>query len=146
MKTLRTLLALLLTASLPLAAANTKTTVMQVTEAVELTEAVDYHVTSDTPFTTTGSINIANTDHAVVIFDALRPSAAAKQLGFIKINGKKAVNGSNCQIRLYGQGAIIFPYGKESAAAAGFHLRLASDLFQTDAVRIPEPSSLFRPV
>lgn len=121
MKTLRTLLALLLTASLPLAAANTKTTVKQVTEAVELTEAVDYHVTSDTPFTTTGSINIANTDHAVVIFDALRPSAAAKQLGFIKINGKKAVNGSNCQIRLYGQGAIIFPYGKESAAAAGFH-------------------------
>ena len=44
------------------------------------------------------------------ILDNLRPSLAAKQLGFITINGAKAVNGSNCQVKMYNNGAIIFPY------------------------------------
>ena len=39
-------------------AANTKQTVTQVTTAVSLTADVDYHITSTTPFTTTGSIDI----------------------------------------------------------------------------------------
>ena len=121
MKRFTTLLALALTVWLPLSAANTVKRVSQVTEAVELTDDVDYHITNATPFTTTGSIDLVNTDHAVIIFDALRPSAAAKQLGYIKINGKKAVNGTNCQIRLHGQGAIIYPYGKEATGTAGFH-------------------------
>ena len=121
MKRYITLFALTLAAAITVSAANTVKRVSQVTEAVELTDNVDYHITSDTPFTTTGSINLVNTDHAVIIFDALRPSAAAKQLGFIKINGKKATNGSNCQIRLHGQGAILYPYGKEVVSASGFH-------------------------
>ena len=104
------LLSLLTIVAMPLLAGNTSTTVEQVTNAVTLTDDVDYHVTSTTPFTTTGSIDIVNTDHAVVILDNLRPSLAAKQLGYITINGAKAVNGSNCQVRMYNNGAIIFPY------------------------------------
>lgn len=102
-------------------AANTSTTVEQVTEAVELSTDVDYHITSDTPFTATGSINITNVDHAVIIFDNLKPSQALKQLGNIQINGAKAVSEKNCQVRLYNRGAILFPYGKESNSASGFH-------------------------
>ena len=102
-------------------AANTTKSVTQVTEAMSLTADVDLHITSDTPFTTTGSVDIVNTDHAVVIFERLRPSAAARQLGFITINGAPAVNGTNCQLRLYSKGTILYPYGREATTAKGFH-------------------------
>ena len=55
-------------------AKNTVTKIEQVAEAVTLTEDVDYVVTGTDPFTTTGSIDIANTAHAVVIFENIRPS------------------------------------------------------------------------
>jgi hypothetical protein len=114
-------IALALAAFLPAWAGNTSTTVEQVTEAVALTEDVDYHITSTTPFSETGSIDITNTDHAVIIFDNLKPSLALKQMKYITINGVRAVNETNCQVRLYNRGAIVFPYGKESSAATGFH-------------------------
>ena len=46
--------------ALPLSANNTITTVEQVTGTVELTDDVDYHITSAEPFAPTGSINIKN--------------------------------------------------------------------------------------
>lgn len=90
--------------------ANTKTTVKQVTSAVTLSTDEDYHITSATPFTATGSINITDIDHAVVILDSLKPSLAEKQLGFITIKGEPAKYLSNCDIRIYDRGAIILPY------------------------------------
>jgi len=90
---------------------NTATTVSQVTSAITLSDDVDYHITSTEPFTTTGSINITNTDHAVVIIDALRPSLAKSWLGYITINGKAAKSGSNCQLKIYNRGTLILPYG-----------------------------------
>lgn len=104
------LLSLLAIAMMPLRAGNTTVIVEQVTNAVTLSEDVDYHITSTTPFTTTGSIDITNTEHAVVIIDNIRPSLALRQLGFITINGAKAVNGNNCQVRMYNNGAILLPY------------------------------------
>lgn len=95
---------------LPSLADNTTQTVTQVTDAVTLDKDVDYHITSDTPFTSTGSINLTNTDHAVIIFDALKPSLALNQLAFISINGEQAVDGKNCQVKIYNRGAIIMPY------------------------------------
>ena len=92
-------------------AANTKQTVTQVTTTVSLTADVDYHITSAEPFATTGSIDIINTEHAVVIFDALRPSKAKSYLSYVKINGAEAKDGSNCQVKIYNCGAIILPYG-----------------------------------
>ncbi len=97
-------------ACLPSLADNTTQTVTQVTDAVTLDKDVDYHITSDTPFTSTGSINLTNTDHAVIIFDALKPSLALNQLAFISINGEQAVDGKNCQVKIYNRGAIIMPY------------------------------------
>lgn len=102
-------------------AANTTQTLKQVSAAIDLTTDVDLHITSTEPFTTTGSINITNIEHAVIIFEKLRPSKVAKQLGFITINGAAAVEGANCQLRLYGQGTILYPYRRESSAASGFH-------------------------
>lgn len=112
MKAITLLTGLLTAMSLPLMADNVTTTVSQVTTNVTLANDVDYHITSTTPFTTTGSIDITNTDHAVVIFDNLQPSeVSGGQLAFVKINGAKATNGGNCQVRIYGDGAMILPYG-----------------------------------
>ena len=97
-----TVLTLSLFASLSSAFAdNTVKTVSQVAEAVTLSDDVDYHITSDTPFTTSGSVNITNTDHAVLVLDKLKPSLALKQLGFVTINGEAAKNGVNCQVKIY---------------------------------------------
>lgn len=91
-------------------AENTSTTVSQVSTTVVLNEDVDYHISSTEPFTTTGNIDIANTEHAVLIFDNLKPSLAVKQLGFVTINGAAAKNSVNCQVRIYDNGAMILPY------------------------------------
>ena len=108
-KSLFLLVALLLSATA--FAGNTVTTVTQLTRGVTLTEDVDYTITSTEPFTTAGSIDIVNTEHAVVIFKNIKPSVViSKHLGNILINGAKAVNNTNCQVRMYAQGAIVFPY------------------------------------
>ncbi len=97
-------------------AANTKTTVTQVTGSITITADEDYVITSATPFTTTGSINIQNLEHGAVILAAVKPSVTiSKWLSYVKINGAAAVDGTNCQVRIYGKGAIIFPYGSDFA-------------------------------
>lgn len=93
-----------------LSAQNTSTTVSQVTSQVTLSADVDYHISGTDPFATAGSIDITNTDHAVVIFDAIRPSNAVALLDNITINGTKAVNDTNCQVRIYANGAMVLPY------------------------------------
>ncbi|MBO4673377.1 MAG: hypothetical protein J5616_03410 [Bacteroidaceae bacterium] len=111
---LRTLtLTMLLAWGLMAFAANTKTTVKQVTEAVQLTTDVDYIISDATPFTTAGSVDIQNTEHAVLIIAAVKPSQVIKNwMSHIYINGVQAVDGSNCQVKMYNRGAIIFPYDK----------------------------------
>lgn len=117
-------LALLLTLGLTANAANEKKTVAQVTDAVELTENVDYIITGTDPFATTGSINISNTEHAVIILQNIRPSKVTSAiLSHITINGEPAVKGdltssnatkgSNCQVKMYNRGSIIMPYAKD---------------------------------
>ncbi len=104
--------ALILTLSYAAATAkNTTQTVAQVSDAVSLTADVDYHITGIEPFAATGSIDIVNTDHAVVIFDGLKPSKAKAFLAKITINGAAAKDGTNCQLKLYNRGAILLPYG-----------------------------------
>lgn len=93
-------------------AVNTITEVEQVTESVTLTADVDYVITSTTPIATSGSVNIRNTEHAVLIFKHIKPSKViANHLGAVFINGEKAVNGVNCQVKMYAQGTIVLPYG-----------------------------------
>ena len=93
-------------------AANNKQSVAQVNETVAITTATDYTVTSGTPFGTNGVVNIENTDAAVLILAAVKPSAAAKLLSaHVQIAGAPAKNGQNCQVKLYNRGCIILPYG-----------------------------------
>lgn len=112
------LLALTLLSALCLSASagNTKTTVSQVTDGVKLTTDVDYIVTNATPFTSAGSVDIVNTEHAVLILSSIKPSKVLSNwMNYIYINGEKAVNGENCQVKMYNKGAIIFPYAKDFA-------------------------------
>lgn len=98
-----------------IAAANTKTTVSQVAALVTLTDDVDYIVTSDTPFGDDGIVNIANTEHAVLILSEVKPSAAIRLLAdHVQIDGARAVNNTNCQVKLYNRGCIILPYGNST--------------------------------
>ena len=95
-------------------AANSTQTVGQVTDAVLLTTDVDFIITGTEPFATAGSVDIVNTEHAVVIFKSIKPSIVIKSfLGNVYINGEKAENDVNCQVKMYAQGAIVFPYGKD---------------------------------
>ena len=96
-------------------AANTKQTVTQVSATVELTANVDYFVSSATPFGEAGVVNIVNTDHAVLILSNVKPSEAIPMLAaHVQINGAKAVNNTNCQVKLYNRGSIILPYGNST--------------------------------
>ncbi|MCR4612790.1 MAG: glycoside hydrolase family protein [Bacteroidaceae bacterium] len=91
-------------------AQNTILTVDQVTEAVTLTEPIDYVITSTTPFTTAGSIDIQNPD-ATVIFKNIRPSVViSSYLKKVKANGVTLTNNSNCRVSIYLQGAIVMPH------------------------------------
>ena len=111
---IRFLLLTVLLHSASLLAGNTATTVEQVSESITLTDDVDYVITSTTPFTSTGSVNIQNTEHAVVIIQNIKPSKVISNwLGYIYINGSAAQNDVNCQVRMYAQGAIVFPYASD---------------------------------
>lgn len=107
--------------TLSISAANTKETTSQVTSTVTLSTDVDYHITGTTPFADNGKVDITNTEHAVLIIEQLRPSATLQLLSHITINGEAAVNGTNCQVRMYGKGSIIYPYGKEGSSSTAFH-------------------------
>lgn len=112
----RIFLSLILAASSTLFsfAANTTTTVSQVSSSVTVSNDVDYVITSTTPFTGSGRVNITNIEHAVVIIKNIRPSKVISSwLKYVAINGVQAVNGTNCQVKMYASGAIIMPYAKD---------------------------------
>ena len=91
-------------------AQNTTKSVEQVTTAVTVAVAVDYHITSAEPFGSSGNVNITHAD-GVVIFDAVKPSTImSSYLSKIKINGVAAVNDENCRIGLYRNGTIVYPH------------------------------------
>ena len=95
--------------------ANIVTTVEQVTEGVTVSGNQDYTITSTEPFTTVGSVDITGTEHAVVIIKSIKPSKviASWLKNHVYINGKQAVDGENCMVRVYNRGSIIYPYGSD---------------------------------
>ncbi len=94
-------------------AKNTTTEVKQVTESVQITDDVDYVITDATPFGAMGSVDILNTENAVVIIKNIKPSVVISKWlkNHVFINGVQATNGTNCQVRMFNRGAIIFPHG-----------------------------------
>lgn len=109
--------ALLLALGLTANAANSITKVDQVNSEVTLSENVDYVITNDVPFVGEGKVNFANTEHAVLIIQNIRPSVVIKDhlKDRVFINGEQAVDGENCQVKMYAHGAIIMPYAKDIA-------------------------------
>ncbi|MCF0199743.1 MAG: hypothetical protein HUK02_10555, partial [Bacteroidaceae bacterium] len=108
---LSTLLSILFSAALY---ANTSTKVECVTELVTLTTPIDYIITSDSETDAiTGTLAIAN-DCVAVIFENLKPTVTSKTafLANVTINGRKAVDGTNCHVAVYRHGSILFPYCK----------------------------------
>lgn len=99
--------------SLTTMGANTTEEVAQVSGTVTLTRAVDYVVTSATPFANGAVVDIANTDHAVLILTRVKPSVALGLLSHVRINGAPAVNNSNCMVKIYANGSIIMPHGTD---------------------------------
>ena len=92
-------------------AANKKTTVNKVSQPITVAENIDYTITGTTPFEDEGLVNIIGTEHSVLILARIKPSVAISQwLSKVQINGEKAVNNRNCQVKLYGRGCIILPY------------------------------------
>ena len=104
-----------------LRAANTLTTVSKVTEGVALTADEDYIIADSLPFATSGSVDIRNVAHAVLILKHVKPSKVlAGWMNHIYIKGEPAVNGTNCQVRLYDRGTIVFPYANDVQALTCF--------------------------
>ena len=90
MKKFTLLMAALLLITSSLNAANSKTEVAQVSSSVSLTTDVDYVITGETPFATAGSVDIQNTEHAVLIIQKIKPSKViANWMGNIFIKGRK---------------------------------------------------------
>lgn len=109
--------ALLMAVSLLANAQNGVKTVEQVTDVINLTEAVDYTITSsNTPFATTGSIDIQNPD-AAVVFENIRPSVViSRYLKKITANGTALVNGTNARVSIYRHGTIVFAHSDNKNA------------------------------
>ena len=86
--------ALLLSLGLTANAANITTPVSQVSSEITLSDDVDYVITSTTPFTGSGKVNITNTEHAVLIIQNIRPSVVINNhlRNRVFINGAQAVN------------------------------------------------------
>ena len=108
-----TLMALLLLTMPFDALGNTKKTVDSVNETVTVSDDVDFTITSETPFGNDGYVDITNTEHAVLIFNKVKPSKVSSLLSHVKINGARASLGVNCQVRIYNIGAMLLPYGND---------------------------------
>ena len=101
--------------SLGMMAANNKTTCStQITNAVQVAANTDYVLTrTSSLFSSSGTLNIPSSamEHSVIIFQGIKPSVVKNNwLSYIRINGSRAVDGSNCQVKMYNKGTIIFPY------------------------------------
>ena len=95
-------------------AANKNKTVTSVRELMTVTEDLNVIVNGATPFTEEGVVDLVNTEHAVLIVAQKKPSEMLELMSHVKINGKAAKNGTNCQVKLYNRGSIILPYGEST--------------------------------
>lgn len=94
--------------------------IYQVQGSMELTDTMDLHLVSQTPFKSVASINVKNHD-SWIIFDNVSPSKVIeKWLPFIKINGVKAQNNANVRVSIYLDGAAVIPYKKSDVALTGY--------------------------
>ena len=88
-------------------------TVTQITGTTTISSS-DYKVTGTTPFADDGVADLT-ADAATLILTKVKPSVALGLLAdHVQIKSEVAVNGENCQVKMYGQGTIILPYGDDT--------------------------------
>lgn len=85
-----------------------------------LSANADYHFLASSDVVRESAINITNED-SWVIFDNVRPSdVIGNYLKYIKVNGSPAVNGTNCRVAIYLQGAVVYPFKPDDVALYGY--------------------------
>ncbi|MBO4662904.1 MAG: hypothetical protein J5663_00655 [Bacteroidaceae bacterium] len=66
-------------------------------------------------------------DGAYLIFDNIRPSTVkSKYLKQVRIDGKTAIDGTNCRVAIYLQGAVVYPFTKDDIAMYAYSGELYS--------------------
>lgn len=89
---------------------KTRTVISLSNVTMELDHAVDFHIMSEEAPLTNCKINLTH-EKAWLIFDNTMPSKVASDyLKNIQINGKTAVNGENCRVVIYLNGALVMPF------------------------------------
>ncbi len=78
---------------------------------INRSDSIDIHITANSiPITGSASSVNLGSDHTWLIFDNITPSDVSNNyLKYVTINGKKAVNGTNCRIAIYLNGAAVIP-------------------------------------
>jgi len=114
--------------------------VYRVTEQVELTDTVDFHIVSDYPIDSlNGGVTVSNRA-AWVIFENQTPSEVIDNwLQYIKIGSAQAVNGTNVRVAIYLDGAAVIPcrpsesvfFGYTETDFGGDELRLKKSNYTT---------------
>lgn len=92
---------------------------MLVGQQLELSSAIDYHVHGDSALANS-KINISHSD-AWLILDNVRPSdVVANYMPMLSIDGAQAVNGENCRVAIYLQGAAVIPHDNSYLPFMGY--------------------------
>ena len=89
-------------------------------KTIDRDDAIDIHITgNDKPISGSSSINLGS-DRTWLIIDNIVPSTViSTYLKYVKVNGVKAVNGSNCRVAIYLNGAAIIPTPTEVMTCSG---------------------------
>ncbi len=89
-------------------------------QTVSRSDAVDIHITAnDVPITGSTTINLGS-DRTWLIFDNRVPSnVVGTYLKCVRINGQPAVNGTNCRVAIYLNGAAVIPLPATAMTATG---------------------------
>lgn len=92
---------------------------LSINNKVQISNSIDCHILSSNPLNNS-SIDLAD-DNAWIIFDNVRPSNVINNyLKYISIKGAKALNGQNCRVAIYLQGAVVYPCPKSNIAMYGY--------------------------
>ena len=89
-------------------------------KTIDCSDAIDIHITSnDNPISGSSSINLGS-DRTWLIFDNIQPSTVVSNyLKYVKINGVKAANNSNCRVAIFLNGAAVIPLPKPVMQCSG---------------------------
>ena len=89
-------------------------------------EKTNMHILATTNALGNGTVSLTG-DGAYLIFDNIRPSdVKSKYLKQIRIDGKTAIDGTNCRVAIYLHGAVVYPFTKNDIAMYAYSGELYS--------------------